>query len=412
MSPAATATAMTDDEEILAGGNMTAVVRIGDTVRRAAGPWTPTIHAFLRHLRANGFDLVPEPLGMDERGREIISLLPGAPATYPLPAFAWADDTLAAVAQTLRAYHDASAGFEGTRWQWPSHEPQEVICHNDFAPYNLMFEDGRVTGVIDLDLASPGPRVLDLAYTAYRFVPLTDPANPDAPFPGEREQHRRLEASATPTEIRTRARSRAPPPPSCVRWSRSSNARRRPEIRPSRRSWPVATSRSMSATSGTSMSFRAASGLQAKPQAQEASHEHDPHPRRQGQHGDRPSRRRGQVDRVLRRHARAREARRRAVRRRVPLGRGGAGRCRHDDRDLPARAEQPVRQQGHGHQPAGRRHRRLLRGAQGGRRGRGRRGEPEGRPDPADVLVPRSRGKLADGRRGRLTTHSSRASRG
>jgi len=53
---------MAEREEILAGGNMTAVVRVGNTVRRAAGPWTPTIHAFLRHLRANGFGLVPEPL--------------------------------------------------------------------------------------------------------------------------------------------------------------------------------------------------------------------------------------------------------------------------------------------------------------------------------------------------------------
>jgi Phosphotransferase enzyme family len=180
-------------EEILSGGNMTAVVRVGDTVRRAAGPWTPTIHAFLRHLRAHGFGLVPEPLGMDDQGREIISLLPGAPATYPLPRFAWTDVTLTAVAHTLRAYHDASVGFQGTRWRMPSHEPQEVICHNDFGPYNLMFEDGRLTGVIDLDLASPGPRVLDLAYAAYRFVPLTDPANPDAPFPGQAEQQRRLE---------------------------------------------------------------------------------------------------------------------------------------------------------------------------------------------------------------------------
>ena len=182
------------DEVVLSGGNMTPVVRVGDTVRRAAGPWTPTIHAFLRHLRAHGFDRVPEPLGIDERGREVISLLPGAAPTYPLPEFAWSGETLDAVARTLREYHDASAGFTGERWQWPAHEPREVICHNDFAPYNLMFEDGRLTGVIDLDLASPGPRVLDLAYTAYRFVPLTDPANPDAPFPGEREQRRRLEA--------------------------------------------------------------------------------------------------------------------------------------------------------------------------------------------------------------------------
>ncbi len=186
---------MTDAEEVLSGGNMTAVVRVGDTVRRAAGPWTPTIHAFMRHLRANGFGLVPEPLGMDDRGREIISVLPGAPATYPLPDFAWTETTLTAVARTLRGFHDASAGFvpgPGARWQWPSHEAAEVICHNDFGPYNLMFEDGRLTGVIDLDLASPGPRVLDLAYAAYRFVPLTDPANPDAPFPGRTEQERRL----------------------------------------------------------------------------------------------------------------------------------------------------------------------------------------------------------------------------
>ena len=48
-----------DGEDVLAGGDMTAVVRIGDTVRRTAGPWTPTVHAFMRHLRASGFSLIP-----------------------------------------------------------------------------------------------------------------------------------------------------------------------------------------------------------------------------------------------------------------------------------------------------------------------------------------------------------------
>ena len=116
------------NEEILSGGNMTTVVRVGDTVRRTAGPWTPTIHAFLRHLRAAGFDLVPEPLGLDDRGREILSLLPGAPATYPLPRFAWSDETPHVVAATLRAYHDASTNFElppDASWQWPAGEPAE-----------------------------------------------------------------------------------------------------------------------------------------------------------------------------------------------------------------------------------------------------------------------------------------------
>jgi aminoglycoside phosphotransferase (APT) family kinase protein len=159
------------------------------------GPWTPTIHALLRHLRASGFGQVPEPMGIDEQGREILSLLPGRVGTYPLPDFMLSTETLRKVARTLRAYHDATPGFAvaaNAVWQSPEHEPAEVICHNDFAPYNVMFERSTPTAVIDFDLASPGPRVWDLAYAAYRFVPLTDPANPDVPYLGVAEQARRL----------------------------------------------------------------------------------------------------------------------------------------------------------------------------------------------------------------------------
>jgi Phosphotransferase enzyme family/Domain of unknown function (DUF4111) len=182
-------------EESLAGGDMTAVVRVGDTVRRRAGPWTPAVHALLRHLRASGFRQAPEPLGIDPQGREILTLLPGRVATYPLPDFVWSDDTLVSVARLLAAYHDATVGFvppAGAVWQWPTHQPAEVVCHNDFGPYNLLFQNKRFTGVIDFDTASPGPRVWDLAYAAYRFVPLTDPENPDAPHPGRDRQALRL----------------------------------------------------------------------------------------------------------------------------------------------------------------------------------------------------------------------------
>jgi aminoglycoside phosphotransferase (APT) family kinase protein len=187
--------AMADDEIPLAGGNMTAVVRVGDTVRRTAGPWTPTVHALLRHLRAAGLTCVPEPLGLDDRGREILSLLPGRAATYPLPEAVLTDATLAAAARTLRALHDATATFAapaGAVWQWPVREPAEVVCHNDFAPYNLMFEGDALTGVIDFDLAAPGPRVRDAGYAAYRFAPLTSPSNPDVPHRGVDEQARRV----------------------------------------------------------------------------------------------------------------------------------------------------------------------------------------------------------------------------
>ncbi|SNT41062.1 phosphotransferase enzyme family protein [Rhodococcoides kyotonense] len=183
-------------EEIeLHGGDMTPVVRVGDTVRRSSGPWTPAVHALLAHLRKSGFLYAPKALGTDDRRREILSFLPGTVATYPLAPHVLTDDTLVAVAKLLRAYHDATVDFVppgDAQWQWPPHEPQEVLCHNDFAPYNLLFENDRLTGVIDFDTASPGPRVWDMAYTAYRFVPLTDPANPDVRNPGLAEQRRRL----------------------------------------------------------------------------------------------------------------------------------------------------------------------------------------------------------------------------
>ena len=62
-----------EPEEVLTGGNTTAVARVGETVRRVAGAWSPTIHALLRHLRANGVDWVPEPYGFADDGREILT---------------------------------------------------------------------------------------------------------------------------------------------------------------------------------------------------------------------------------------------------------------------------------------------------------------------------------------------------
>ena len=174
-------------EDVLAGGNSTVVVRRGDTVRRTAGPWTPTVQAFLRHLRAHGIAEVPEPLGTDGQGREVLSYLPGEVANYPLPLWVWDESVLRGAGELLRRVHDASVGFLAAGdapapplWQSAPHEPAEVVCHNDVAPYNLTFRDGAVVGLIDFDTASPGPRVRDLAYLGYRLAPfVTDAAGED-----------------------------------------------------------------------------------------------------------------------------------------------------------------------------------------------------------------------------------------
>lgn len=169
-------------EERLAGGNLGGVVRSGETVRRAAGAHTATVQALLAWVRERGFPEAPEPLGLDERGREVVAFIAGDVPEYPLPPWALADDALVAVAKLLRRLHDATAGFEGDGWQRLEGMPDcgDVICHNDVAPYNTVYEQGRPIAFIDWDFAAPAPRAWDLAHVAWRFAPLTaggDPAD-------------------------------------------------------------------------------------------------------------------------------------------------------------------------------------------------------------------------------------------
>ena len=187
---------MSDDGEWLAGGNMNAVQRIGDTVHRQAGPWTPTIHRLLDHLHSNGIDWLPRVLGFDDDGREVLSFLPGPVPNYPLPWWVWGESVLVSAVEHVRAFHDATESFANCddTWHLAAHEPAEVVCHNDFAPYNMVFDDQHtLTGVIDCDTASPGPRVWDLAYLAYRIVPLTGPSNLDTPGFDPSARRRRLD---------------------------------------------------------------------------------------------------------------------------------------------------------------------------------------------------------------------------
>jgi len=124
----------------------------------------------------------------------VLAFVPGEVHGYPMPEWMWDDAVLVAAARVLRRYHGATAGFAPprARWRLPAREPAEVVCHNDFAPYNLVFRGRTLAGVIDFDTASPGPRAWDLAYLAYRLVPLTAPGNPDAPATPEADRMRRL----------------------------------------------------------------------------------------------------------------------------------------------------------------------------------------------------------------------------
>jgi len=165
----------------LEGGNVShGVVRIGQTVRRPAGPWSPAVDAFLRHLNQVGFTAAPRSLGFDEQGRHVLEYVHGEVA---MPVDAAGGPGLPRRAGALiRDFHDASAEYEppvGAIWNvLIPPDSQDLVIHHDLGPWNLICSPSR-WAFIDWDNAGPGSRLWDLAYAAHGFVPL-DPATPPA----------------------------------------------------------------------------------------------------------------------------------------------------------------------------------------------------------------------------------------
>jgi hypothetical protein len=69
-------------EVFLPGGftNAGLVRRVGDSVRRPWRPASPAARALLDHLADVGFEGAPRFLGIDGRGREMLSFIPGEAA--------------------------------------------------------------------------------------------------------------------------------------------------------------------------------------------------------------------------------------------------------------------------------------------------------------------------------------------
>ncbi len=161
------------DGERLEGGNVGGAVRIGNTVRRAAGPWTPAVHAFLFHVAERGLSCVPRVLGTDDRGREVLSFLPGV--VVDIATNALSEAQIDSVTRWVRQLHEVQRGFTHPG-PWRMHEGSlrdgEIICHKDVAPYNICFQGDQLTGVFDWDMAGPITPLLDLGFLAWNAVPL------------------------------------------------------------------------------------------------------------------------------------------------------------------------------------------------------------------------------------------------
>ncbi len=158
-------------------GNVGGVWRVGDTVRRPVGPWTPAVHALLNFLGSR-IEHVPRVLGYEDEGREVLSFLPGR--VVDIDTESLTTKQVRSVVSWTRQFHQAVAEFSHPGpWRFPSVPGHTVIAHNDIAPYNVCFDGDELVGVFDWDLAGPSTPLMELAFIAWNCVPLWRDIGPE-----------------------------------------------------------------------------------------------------------------------------------------------------------------------------------------------------------------------------------------
>jgi len=170
-----------NDYNKLTGGNLTNVYKKDNTIIRSQGPYSTTIHRLLLHLETVGFDACPRFIGIDQNNNEILSFVEGnSLSNYPKGVDKKIHlEGIRRLALLMHSFHNATSRFVTTKddiWMlsYQGNLKKEVICHNDIAPYNVTFVDNLPYGLIDFDTCCPAPRIWDIVYALYRFIPMTD----------------------------------------------------------------------------------------------------------------------------------------------------------------------------------------------------------------------------------------------
>lgn len=183
----------------------------GDTVRREREPHSDTIAALLEHVEQRGYPYSPRYLGVDDRGRDVLSRLPGV----PVPTLR-GDEQLVEVGRAVAGFAYAVRDFRappGAVWRNPEGWPLQgdTVIHNDIAPWNMLEVDQRLSALVDFDSARPGRMIEDVAYAAWHMTPLHDEAMGDgAAPPALDDRPRRLRIFADACGLDAAQRGRLP----------------------------------------------------------------------------------------------------------------------------------------------------------------------------------------------------------
>ena len=171
-----------DDEIPISGGrlNRGRLVRLGDFVLRPADEDVDAEQVIIEVGKV--FAGLPKTFGRDSDGRLKLEWIEGESAE------AFEDDgeksktRLLSVGRLLRNLHDSTEGAVTQKVSTfrDSLDPsgiQEVTCHGDAGPGNIVFRNGTAFALIDWEMAAPGRRSWDLATALRYWAPFRNPAN-------------------------------------------------------------------------------------------------------------------------------------------------------------------------------------------------------------------------------------------
>ena len=147
------------EEPLIGGRNTSEVVRAGDTVRRARDPGSAFAARLPGSLDSAGYPYAPRFLGVDDRGRDILTYVPGRTTDHPSQR---ADGAHARGASMLRELHDPTAGH-------PLAGGRECVLHGDPGPFNTIFSGGTPVAFVDWTSSRPGGRLDDHGYMAWTW---------------------------------------------------------------------------------------------------------------------------------------------------------------------------------------------------------------------------------------------------